>query len=188
MPDGGSSPGAEQPGLPVRAGICLARGMRLEATPCSCPGWRHKRCQSDAALGLALSHPAAETPGMARERNLGAGTGSSTLRVSVLGGFSVRVGSCTVPDAWRLRKSKTLVKLLALADGHRIHRDVLTEVLWPGTEPVIAANSLHQAMHAARRALAAAGSQSADLLRLQDDIVSLSPGGGLLVDAEVFTA
>ena len=34
-------------------------------------------------------------------------------------------------DAWRLRKAKTLVKLLALAGGHRLHRDALVAVLWP---------------------------------------------------------
>ena len=48
-------------------------------------------------------------------------------------------------------KSKTLVKLLALADGHRAHRDVIAGVLWPGLGPAAAANNLHQALHAARR-------------------------------------
>ena len=37
-------------------------------------------------------------------------------------------------DAWRLRKAKTLVKLLALARGHRLHREALTAVLWPDTD------------------------------------------------------
>src|SRR5690242_13088966 len=110
---------------------------------------------------------------MTSERDAGERPGSGPLRVAVLGGVSVRVGSRAIPDAWRLRKSKTVVKLLALADGHRVHRDVLTEVLWPGTGPRAAANNLHQTLHGARRALAPAGSLPAGALRLQEDIVSL---------------
>jgi predicted ATPase/DNA-binding SARP family transcriptional activator len=125
---------------------------------------------------------------MTGERDAEAGAGSGPLRVAVLGGFSVCAGGRTVPDAWRLRKSKTVVKLLAVADGHRVHRDVLTEVLWPGAGPRAAANNLHQALHAARRALAPAGSLPAGALRLQDDVVSLWPGCGLVVDADVFAA
>jgi DNA-binding SARP family transcriptional activator len=124
---------------------------------------------------------------MAGEHDVEAGAGSGPLRVAMLGGFRVCVGSRTVPDAWRLRKSKTLVKLLAVADGHRVHRDVLTEVLWPGMDPGAAANNLHQALHAARRALASAGSPPANVLHLKDDIVSLSPRG-LVVDVDVFAA
>ena len=41
----------------------------------------------------------------------------------VAGGFSVTVNGEPVPDRWRLRKAKTLVKLLALAPGHRLHRE-----------------------------------------------------------------
>ena len=56
---------------------------------------------------------------MTGERRADAAASSGTLQVALLGGFSVRVGSRAVPGSWRLRKSKTLVKLLALADGHR---------------------------------------------------------------------
>ena len=57
-------------------------------------------------------------------------------------------------DAWRLRKAKTLVKLLALASGHRMHRDALMAALWPDRDGPAAANNLHQALYVARRALA----------------------------------
>jgi DNA-binding SARP family transcriptional activator len=87
---------------------------------------------------------------MTGERRVDVAAASGTLHVALLGGFSVRVGSRAVPGSWRLRKSKTLVKLLALADGHRAHRDVLTGVLWPGLDPAAAANNLHQALHAAQ--------------------------------------
>ena len=113
---------------------------------------------------------------------------SGTLHVALLGGFGVRVGSRGVPGSWRVRKSKTLVKLLALAGGHRAHRDVLAGVLWPGLAPAAAANNLHQVLHAARRALASDGRPSADALCLRDDMVILWPDGDLIVDADVFAA
>jgi predicted ATPase/DNA-binding SARP family transcriptional activator len=125
---------------------------------------------------------------MAGERGADVAGGSSPLQVALLGGFSVRVGGREVPGSWRLRKSKTLVKLLALADGHRAHREVLAGVLWPGLDPAAAANNLHQALHAARRALASDPAPSADALGLRDDIVILWPDGDLVVDADVFEA
>jgi predicted ATPase/DNA-binding SARP family transcriptional activator len=125
---------------------------------------------------------------MTGERGVAVAAASGTLQVALLGGFSVRVGSRAVPGSWRLRKSKTLVKLLALADGHRAHRDVLAGVLWPALDPVAAANNLHQALHAARRALASDRPSSADTLWLRDDIVILWPGGELIIDADMFAA
>jgi DNA-binding SARP family transcriptional activator len=69
---------------------------------------------------------------MTGERSADVAAASGPLHVALLGGFSIRVGSRADSGTWRLRKSKTLVKLLALAGGHRAHRDVLAEVLWPG--------------------------------------------------------
>ena len=47
----------------------------------------------------------------------------SPLHVRLLGGFSVATGDGVVEErAWRLRKAKTLVKLLALAPERRLHR------------------------------------------------------------------
>ena len=46
------------------------------------------------------------------------------MGIRLLGGFEVTVGDRLVAaDAWRLRKAKTLVKLLVLAGGHRMHRE-----------------------------------------------------------------
>jgi DNA-binding SARP family transcriptional activator len=123
---------------------------------------------------------------MTGERGVDAAAGSGPLHVALLGGFSVLAGGRAVPGSWRLRKSKTLVKLLALADGHRAHRDVLAGVLWPGLDPAVAANNLHQVLHAARRALSADRAPPAGALCLRDDIVILWPDGDLVVDADVF--
>jgi predicted ATPase/DNA-binding SARP family transcriptional activator len=125
---------------------------------------------------------------MTRERSVDVAAGSGTLQIALLGGFSVHVEGRAVPGSWRLRKSKTLVKLLALAGGHRAHRDVLAGMLWPGLDPAAAANNLHQALHAARRALASDRSPAADALCLRDDIVILWPNGDLSVDADMFSA
>ena len=76
------------------------------------------------------------------------------VRIHLLGAFAVAVDDRLVPDgAWRLRKAKTLVKLLALAPGHRLHREQVVAVLWPERAPEAAANNLHQVLHVARRQL-----------------------------------
>ena len=74
----------------------------------------------------------------------------------MLGGFSASVDGVAVPEtAWRLRKARELVKLLALADGHRLHREQAMDALWRELDPAAAANNLNQAVHVARRALGA---------------------------------
>jgi predicted ATPase len=79
------------------------------------------------------------------------------VSVSLLGGFVAAVDGMPVPEkAWRLKKARELVKLLALAPGHRIHREQAMDVLWRNLDPAAAANNLHQAVYVARRALMAA--------------------------------
>ncbi len=78
------------------------------------------------------------------------------VSVTLLGGFSAAVDGVSVdPRVWRLRKARELVKLLALAPGHRLHREQVMDVLWRDRTPAAAANNLHQAVHVARRALGA---------------------------------
>jgi predicted ATPase len=92
--------------------------------------------------------------------------------VTLLGGFAAEAAGSPVPDsAWRLRKARELVKLLALADGHRLHREQAMDVLWPDRDPGSAANNLNQAVYAARKALGAAAIELQDgLLRLDADL------------------
>ncbi len=104
------------------------------------------------------------------------------VRIRMLGGFDVQVDGVAVPaGAWRLNKARSLLKLLALAEGNRMHRDAVVDALWP--ELGASTNNLHQALHAARRALAEAGA-SADVLRLRDGVVALCPDGGLATDVQ----
>ena len=84
------------------------------------------------------------------------------VRIHLLGGFAVEVGDDRAAGAaWRLRKAKTLVKLLALAPGHRLHREQVMAVLWPDRAPAAAANNLHQVLHVARRQLGRRGRPAA---------------------------
>src|SRR5215213_7869781 len=77
-----------------------------------------------------------------------------TVRVELLGGFRVSVGSHALDAGrWRHGKAASLVKLLALAPGHRLHRERAMDLLWPGSDAEAAANSLRQALYLARRAL-----------------------------------
>ena len=79
---------------------------------------------------------------------------SEAVRVWLLGGFRVSVGSRSVPQgAWRLRKAAALVKLLALTSGHRLHREQVMDVLWPDSGRKAASNNLRRVLHNARRTL-----------------------------------
>ena len=94
----------------------------------------------------------------------------------LLGGFRVLVGSRTIDEgAWRLRKTASLVKLLALAPGHRLHREQAMDLLWPDSGKTAASKNLRQALHAARRTLHPdAGSR---YLASEDESLVLCPGG-----------
>ena len=89
------------------------------------------------------------------------GSEPEAVRVWLLGGFRVSVGSRnTAEDGWRLRKAASLLKLLALSKGHRLHREQVTNALWPEFDTKAAANNLHHALHFARRMLAATTSNN----------------------------
>ena len=55
--------------------------------------------------------------------------------------------------AWRLRRAKTLLKLLVLAPDRRLHREQLDELLWPDARA--GRHGFHQVLYTARRALGA---------------------------------
>ncbi|MDP9372367.1 MAG: tetratricopeptide repeat protein [Chloroflexota bacterium] len=109
------------------------------------------------------------------------------LRIELLGGFRVMVGERVVAaGTWRLAKARGLVKLLALAPGHRLTREQVLDLLWPDLDPVAAGNNFHRTLHAARRALDA--EPVASLLRLQQGVLALQPPGLLWVDVAAFEA
>ncbi|HST55496.1 MAG TPA: BTAD domain-containing putative transcriptional regulator [Solirubrobacteraceae bacterium] len=113
--------------------------------------------------------------------------GDEVLGISLLGAFSITVGSHVIPDdVWRLRKAKTLIKLLALAPERRLHADRATELLWAGHDQASARNNLHQAIFAARRALDSAGLQGRNRLELHEDVIALCPDDPVRIDVLAF--
>jgi DNA-binding SARP family transcriptional activator len=102
----------------------------------------------------------------------------------LLGGFLVEVDGSPIPaQAWRYRRGGDLVKLLALAPDHKLHREQVMDALWPGLSRDAAAANLRKATHYARKAL---GEQQA--VAAQGDMVALWPHAELSVDTLRFEA
>jgi len=135
------------------------------------------------------------TKGMAHRRSTSqarrgsGGLDPEAVRIRLLGGLRVSVGSRAVEgDEWRLRKAASLVKLLALAEGHRLHRDRISSLLWPDLDEKPASNNLHRALHYARAALEphAANNDVSRYLPLVGDMLTLCPDWPLWTDVEAF--
>lgn len=116
------------------------------------------------------------------DRSAARTTTQTWVAIDVLGGFEVVVDGLPTPDrGWSRRSAAALVKILALAPGHHLHREKVMDLLWPDESPDRSAPRLHKAAHFARRA---AGCDDAVVLR--DDIVWLFPDADLVVDVERF--
>jgi DNA-binding SARP family transcriptional activator len=108
------------------------------------------------------------------------------VRVELLGGFRVSVdGQAVDAAAWRRRKPAALMKLLALAPGHRLHRGQLVDVLWPDLDEAAGGANLRKAVHQARRALEPVGGSA--VIASDASHVWLD-GGRVMVDVEEFRA
>ena len=113
------------------------------------------------------------------------GSAGEAVRVRLLGDFSVSVGDRTIEQsAWRLRKAASLVKLLALAPGHGLHRERAMYLLWPDLGKKAASNNLRKVLHFARKTLdPVVGSH---YLASEDERLVLCPQGDLWVDVDAF--
>ena len=111
------------------------------------------------------------------------------LELRLLGSATILVDGVAVEERqWTRRKSKALLKLLALAPQHQLHREQLIEHLWPEQEAELAANNLNKIIHAARRALEPtlkAGAESRFILT-HDQQVMLRAPDSLWIDVEEF--
>ena len=109
------------------------------------------------------------------------------LCIDLLGVFSISAGDSVIAeDAWRLRKAKTLIKLLALAPERRLHVEQAAELLWAERDPDSARNNLHQAIFAARRALDSIGLDGSRYLELREELILLSPEDPVRIDTVTF--
>ena len=109
------------------------------------------------------------------------------VRVWLLGGFRVSVGSRTIEEsAWGRKKAAALMKILALAPGHRLHREQAMDLLWPELGRKAASNNLRRILHPARRVLDPAA--ISHYLVSEDELLVLCPQSDLWVDTEAFQA
>src|ERR687890_192766 len=109
------------------------------------------------------------------------------VRIQLLGDFRVSVGSRVIEEnAWRRRKAASLVKLLALAPGHRLHREQVMDTLWLDLGRMAASNNLRQALYTARQVLKPDSPDGSRYLASQDESLVLCPGNSLWVDVEAF--
>src|SRR5215217_6637541 len=124
---------------------------------------------------------------MSGPRHGSVGTEAEAVRIWLLGGFKVSIGSRLIEKrAWRLRKASALVKLLALTPGHRLQREQVMDLLWPDLGKKAASNNLRHTLHAARTLLdQKAGSR---YLASEEESLVLCPGGSLWVDVDAFEA
>ena len=110
------------------------------------------------------------------------------LCIRLLGEFSVsRNGQSVKGPAWRFRNASRLVQMLALAPGHRMHREQVIEWFWPESDTQQTSNRLHQVLHHTRRALKMIGCDRSTL-QLQRGVISLQvpDDGGIWIDVDAF--
>jgi DNA-binding SARP family transcriptional activator len=76
----------------------------------------------------------------------------SMLRLVVLGRFELTVNGLPIIDSgWSRRRAAAILKVLALADRHSLHREEVMELLWPDLAGSGAANQLYKNLHWLRR-------------------------------------
>src|SRR5436190_19007979 len=106
------------------------------------------------------------------------------IKIRLLGRFEVAVNGGAVADSgWTRRHAATLVKVLALAPGRRMHREEVLDAVWPDDDIDAAVPKLHKAAHFARRATGCA-----DTIVLRNDTAELFADSAVEIDAVVFEA
>ena len=102
--------------------------------------------------------------------------------IRLLGRFQVDLDDRPVPvGSWNRRSAASLVKLLALAERRRLHREQVVDALWPDSTVESALPRLHKAAHFVRKAT---GVQ--DSVVLGDGFVELFPDAIVTVDIADF--
>ncbi|HEX9016851.1 MAG TPA: BTAD domain-containing putative transcriptional regulator, partial [Chloroflexota bacterium] len=112
---------------------------------------------------------------------------SGVLRVWLLGGFSVNLDGRTIDgSAWRGRKPRSLVKLLALSLPHPIDRERILDLLWPELSHEAAQNNLRQTVQTVRRVLRSSVSADSPALRPYGNGLLLWPPDQVWTDVDAF--
>ena len=121
-----------------------------------------------------------DTDGRAAGVLMAAGTDNfAALALQTLGGFRVlRHGEPVPPEAWKSKKARDLLKMLAARRGKPVSRDQAIEGLWPDEDPGVTGNRLSVALSTLRSVL------DPDRALSQDHYVAAAEGSlRLVVDA-----
>jgi predicted ATPase/DNA-binding SARP family transcriptional activator len=111
------------------------------------------------------------------------------LRIYMLGNFHVERDGTAIPAAdWARRKTKSLLKLLALQPGHRLHREQITEMLWPDLDPISARDNFYRNLSFLRHILEPGLERPANshFLSLEAEVLKLGPPGEVWIDVDAF--
>lgn len=101
--------------------------------------------------------------------------------LTLLAGFGAVVNGDGVPAAaWRHKRALQLVKILALAPGHRLMNEQVVDLLWPDLSASAGSANLRKAAHFARQALGVP-----DAVTLADGRIALTRAD-LRIDADEF--
>src|SRR5437588_5944842 len=158
--------------------------MRVRGWLCATP--RRGRCRRVSAPAVLRSRC------QERERvtvTMQATQALDRLSIQLLGDFSVTVGSRAIDEReWTSRRARSLVKLLALAPRHRLHREHVMDRLWPDMCSEDGANNLHKALYMARRILEPdlPPRRASSYLQLRHDMLALEAPASLWIDVEAF--
>lgn len=109
------------------------------------------------------------------------------LQVRCFGRFEIRVDG-ERPPLERVRpRAREVLRMLALAAGRPVHRELLIEALWPGLDPSAATHNLHVAVSSLRAVLEPGVARGAARLLARDgDRYSLALDPGSSCDLQVF--
>ena len=116
------------------------------------------------------------------------------LRIYLFGEFRVELdGEFLAESVWPRRKAKSLLKLLAIQPGYRLHKEQVVEWLWPDQDLTSGANNLYRTLHLLRQALDNSGVKDkktakgeASYVLLREDILRLNIDKGVWTDLEAF--
>ncbi|HEX2914676.1 MAG TPA: tetratricopeptide repeat protein [Chloroflexia bacterium] len=111
------------------------------------------------------------------------------LRIFLLGTFRVELDGKLIDEkAWPRRKVKSLLKLLALQPGYRLHKEQALELLWPDQELSAASGNLYRNLHLLRQVLEPPPARKSDssTILFKEEIIRLNPASGLWLDLDAF--
>ena len=109
-----------------------------------------------------------------------------SVRIRTLGGFSIEVDGVPVALDRVKPRARALLRLLAAHGGQPVHREVITDALWPGSGGQAVARSLHVAVSSLRGLFVAAlGPDGSRLVVREGEAYRLATPPGAL-DVERF--